>query len=215
MNLKKILDKINIDADWIGLREVRETSTYRVIRDNNPAENHRDHSHGIMIEVLKNGQFGYCGINQFEIAFIQSAAEQALMQAQKAAPYSLYKFSEEVRPQSIGTYSSDYIKGSNTVSPGELNDLLIKANKELKVSDKVVSVSAYGIITETEFNYVSTNGSEVNQNFLMITTDFSANAQDGNTLQRRTGGRSGNQIGMEVFEEERIDPTLPNPKFMN
>ena len=38
----------------------------------------------------------------------------------------------------------------------------------------------------------------------MITTDFSANAQDGNVLQRRTGGRTGNQIGMEVFEEERI-----------
>ena len=72
------------------------------------------------------------------------------------------------------------------------------------LSDKIVSVSAYGIITETEFNYVSTNGSEVSQNFLMVTTDFSANAQDGNILQRRTGGRSGNQIGMEVFEEDRV-----------
>ena len=204
MDLKKILDRIKINADWIGLREVKEVATYRVVRDNNPVSNHRDESHGIMVEVLKNGQFGYCGMNQFDMEFVQSAAEQALMQAEKAASHSLYKFSEEARPQSIGTYSSDYIKGSDTVSPGELNDLLVKANKALKVSDKIVSVSTYGIITETEFNYVSTNGSEVNQNFLMITTDFSANAQDGNILQRRTGGRSGNQIGMEVFEEERV-----------
>ena len=58
MNLKKILDKISINADWIGLREVKEVATYRVIRDNNPASNHRDQSHGIMVEVLKNGQFG-------------------------------------------------------------------------------------------------------------------------------------------------------------
>ena len=52
MNLNKLLDSINVDADWIGLREVKETATYRVIRDNNPAENHRNESHGIMIEVL-------------------------------------------------------------------------------------------------------------------------------------------------------------------
>ena len=204
IDLKDVLKKINVNADWIGLREVKETATYRVVRDNNPVSNHKDQSHGIMVEVLKNGQFGYCGINQFRIEFIQMAAEQALTQAEKAASYSLYKFSEQARPQSIGTYSSEYVKNSNSVSPGELNDLLVKANKQLKVSDKIVSVSAYGIITETEFNYVSTNGSEISQNFLMVTTDFSANAQDGNILQRRTGGRSGNQIGMEVFEEDRV-----------
>ena len=91
--LNTCLNSIDVSADWIGLREVKETATYRVVRDNNPVSNHKDQSHGIMIEVLKNGQFGYCGINQFEIEFIQMAAEQALTQAEKAASYSLYKFS--------------------------------------------------------------------------------------------------------------------------
>ena len=204
MNLKKTLGQININADWIGLRQVKEIATYRAVRDNNPVSNHKDQSHGIMIEVLKNGQFGYCATNRFDMQSIQFAAEEALTQAESASSYSLSKFSKDARPQSKGEYLSQYIKDSNSVSPGELNDLLIKANKTLKVSDKIVSVSAYGIITETEFNFVSSNGSETNQNFLMITTDFSANAQDGNVLQRRTGGRSGNQIGMEVFEEDRI-----------
>ena len=203
-NIKKALENINVNADWIGLREVKEVATYRVVRDHNPVSNHKSESHGIMVEILKNGQFGYCGINKFDTRSLQFAAEQALTQAEKASAHSLYKFSEEARPKSNGRYLSEYIKGSNSVSPGELNDLLVKANKELKVSDKIVSVSAFGIITETEFNYVSTNGSEVNQNFLMVTTDFSANAQDGNVLQRRTGGRTGNQIGMEVFEEDRV-----------
>ena len=44
MNLKKLLDGINIDADWIGLRKVKETATYRAIRDNNPVSNHKDQS---------------------------------------------------------------------------------------------------------------------------------------------------------------------------
>jgi len=204
MNLKKMLDRINVNADWIGLRQVKETSTYRAIRDNNPVSNHKDQSHGIMIEVLKNGQFGYCATNRLDTQSIQSAAEEALTQSESASSYSLSKFSEDARPQSLGEYSSQYLKSADSVSAGELNELLIKANKALKVSDKIVSVNAYGIITETEFNFVSTNGSETNQDFLMITTDFSANAQEGNVLQRRTGGRSGNQIGMEVFEEDRI-----------
>ena len=33
IDLKKALDNINIKADWIGLREVKETTTYRIIRD--------------------------------------------------------------------------------------------------------------------------------------------------------------------------------------
>ena len=36
INLQDILSNIDISADWIGLREVNETTTYRVIRDGNP-----------------------------------------------------------------------------------------------------------------------------------------------------------------------------------
>ena len=128
MNLKKILDQININADWIGLRQVKETATYRAIRDNNPVSNHKDQSQGIMIEVLKNGQFGYCATNRFDIQSIQFAAQEALTQAESASSYSLSKFSQDARPQSIGQYSSQYVKSADSVSAGELNELLIKAN---------------------------------------------------------------------------------------
>ena len=35
------------------------------------------------------------------------------------------------------------------------------------------------MIIETEFNYVSSNGSDVNQKFLMVTSDYSATANKG------------------------------------
>ena len=92
INLKNILNNINVSADWIGLRQVKETSTYRAVRDCNPVSNHKDQSEGMMVEVLKNGQFGYCATNRFDIKSIQSAAEQALIQAEKAAPHALYEF---------------------------------------------------------------------------------------------------------------------------
>ena len=42
INLHDLLRKIDISADWVGLREVKESTTYRVIRDGNPQANFRD-----------------------------------------------------------------------------------------------------------------------------------------------------------------------------
>ena len=42
INLQDILSNIDISADWIGLREVNETTTYRVIRDGNPQANSKN-----------------------------------------------------------------------------------------------------------------------------------------------------------------------------
>ena len=204
MNLKEKLKKINVKSDWIGLREVREKNTYRVVRDMKPQANQSNETHGIMVEVLSNGQFGYYGSNSTDLKSLQYAAEKALEQAQIASKYSIHSFTKDARPKAVGTYISSFKDNVNTINAGELNNLLVESNNALKVSDKIVSVSSYGIITETEFNYVCSDDSEVRQNFLIVNTDFSATAQKDNIFQRRTGGRSGHQIGMEVFNENNI-----------
>ena len=204
MNLKKLLSQINIDVDWIGLREVREKETYRVIRDGNPQANGAGTSHGIMVEVLSNGQFGYYATNDMSLSGVKNAASKAKIQAERASQYSIYSFSEDARPQAVGSYESSFSKAAGSVSAGEINNILLAGCDALKVSDQIVSASAYGLITETEFNFVSSNGSDVNQKFLMVTSDFSATAQDGNIFQRRTGGRSGHQIGLEIFDKDNI-----------
>ena len=75
INLKKALNNINIKADWIWLREVNETTAYRVIRDLNPESNHTTSDHGIMVEVLVNGQFGYYATNNISYDSINNAAK--------------------------------------------------------------------------------------------------------------------------------------------
>ena len=60
-DLKKALSCIDVKADWIGIREVKETTTYRIVRDLRPESNNINIDHGIMIEVLVDGQFGYYG----------------------------------------------------------------------------------------------------------------------------------------------------------
>ena len=70
-NLQNAISAIDINADWVGLRGVRETTTYRVIRDGNPQANSRNTDHGVMVEVLANGQFGYYGCNNLNHKNIQ------------------------------------------------------------------------------------------------------------------------------------------------
>ena len=137
VNLKQALDKINIKADWIGLREVNEKTTYRVIRDLNPESNHTTSDHGIMVEVLVNGQFGYYATNNISYDSINNAAERAYHQALNASKYSVHSFSENVRPKSIGEYKSPYEIKEQALD--SLMDTLIKSNKALKGSKKIVS----------------------------------------------------------------------------
>ena len=203
-DLSSVLNAINVSADWIGLREVKETKTFRSIRDVNPQSNARVDSHGVMVEVLKNGQFGYAATNDLTISGINRAAVKAANNADYASNKSLFKFTPEVRPKAVGSYQSPFVKDALSLSPGQINDVLIKSNKFLRSSDKVISASSMTMIVETEFNYVCTNGSESNQNFLILITDQSVNVKDGDVIQRRSMGRMGHQMGLEVLDEDVV-----------
>jgi predicted Zn-dependent protease len=196
-DLSSALNAINVSADWIGLREVKETKTFRSIRDVNPQSNARVDSHGVMVEVLKNGQFGYAATNDLTISGINRAAVKAANNADYASNKSLFKFTPDVRPKAVGSYQSPFVKDALSLSPGQINDVLIS-------SDKVISASSMAMIVETEFNYVCTNGSESNQNFLILITDQSVNVKDGNVIQRRSMGRMGHQMGLEVLDEDVV-----------
>ena len=207
-DLNTALNQINLpSAEWIGLREVKEVVTTRYVRDRHPQSNGRSLSHGIMIEVLVDGQFGYASTNHLSLANIQRTAERAYQQAKVAAQWGVHRFTTAQRPKAVGEYISPFLKPSNAIAPKEINDLLIDICKTLKVSDKIVKTSAYAVISEIDSRFISSNGSDIYQKFLTIATDYAATAQDGANIQRR--GDNGqlarcNQIGMEVFEHDAI-----------
>jgi len=206
-DLNKLLSGIDVAADWVGLREVDERTTVRFIRDGNPQTNARSKTHGVMVEVLANGQFGYIGTNDISPEGIQAAAQKAYEQAKLASKYAIYNFTAGARPKTVGTYSSPYKKMFDENSAGELNELLIKGTSALKVNDKVISTNAFAQIVDSKHRFVSSNGSDISQDFLMVTFDLVATAQDGSNINTRTaGGLRGlsRQIGSEIFEEEWI-----------
>ena len=203
LNLHKALAAIDINADWVGLREVRETTTYRVVRDGNPQANSRNTDHGVMVEVLADGQFGYYGCNNLNHENIQNAAEKALKQAKASAKNPIYKFTEEARPATKGSFQTSYKKSVDELSAGRLNEIMLKAYNQIKVNDQIVSAHAMAMIIETECNFVSSNGSDVQQNFLMVQSDYSAMANKDDVYQRRSDNHC-LQIGMEEFDEDMV-----------
>ena len=204
LDLKKVLSKINVKADWVGLREVNEETTYRVIRDSHPESDSTFVDHGIMVEVLVNGQFGYYGTHMLNEKAIIAAAEKACEVASGASKYSVFPFTDKVRPTSVGKYSSPY-KIKN-LPLDELMDTLLLSNKALKGSDKIISAISMARLVNMQMRYVSTNGSDLEQNFMYVGPGYRAIAQDGNIIQSRSYTDQCQQAGMEVFNRDRVIP---------
>jgi len=207
IDIKQLLNAVDVPAQWVGLREVYEAHTPRMIRDGVPVANGRSSTHGIMVEVLVNGQFGYYGTPNMSPKSIANAAKKAYIQAEIASRNAHFQFDESARPSHQGNYQSPFTKNRNDLSAGKLNEILLEAYTHLKVSDKIVSASSLCQVIETSFRFVSSNGSDIHQEFLMLEFDLSATAADGPNQQTRTfGGMRGTcrQMGMEYFDKYEI-----------
>jgi len=207
MDLNTLLSGIDVRADWIGLRYVKEDTDFRIVRDGNPETNTRESKQGVMVEVLVNGQFAYYATSRIDAVGLQIAAARAVEIAKAASKFSLHSFGMDARPVAKGKYRSTYQTALDAFSPGELADVLVKATAELKVSDKIVTTNAIARIVNTESHFVSSNGSDVEQQYLMVSADYAAIAQDGGVTQKRTDGgllAKSYQTGMEVFNEADV-----------
>ncbi|MDR3606397.1 MAG: TldD/PmbA family protein [Oligoflexia bacterium] len=176
------------NADWVGLREVRETTTIRQVRDGKPQANDASTTHGVMIEVLAQGQFGYAATGKMDPESLQQAAELAHQQALHAATRSVFRFTEEQRPPVRAQFASPRLKPLGSLGAGEINQILVEISEKLKISSEIIRTEAVARLVETQMRFVSSNGSDASQDFSLITTDFQATAKSGNVIQRRTDG---------------------------
>ena len=201
--LTKAIASIDIPANWLGIRAVKETSSTRYVRDGLPQSNGKSFTNGAMLEVLVDGCVGYAATNSLQIDSLRQAAQLAYQQAIAAKKSWIHPFQEErIRPKVVGQYTSPFVKPLDSLSPGEINDLLIRICRTLKVSDKILQTVASLNTVEKETWFVSSNGSEVYQKFLFLNTHYGATAQDGAVIQQRSDNGSSAQSyqgGLELF----------------
>lgn len=207
-NLKSIKNDISTKAEWFGLREVYESTNMHIARDGNPEENNVSSTHGIMVEVLVDGQFGYSATTDLNKTGIQSAMNKAVKLAEKAGPYSLVRFNNSVRPINIGKYNSNAKNVIKDLSISDINHLLISSEKYLKHSDRIICTTGFAMLVDSQHKYVCSNGSDIEQDFQLVSLDFSATAQNNGVIQKRSDhgmlARS-YQVGTEFITEADIE----------
>lgn len=205
--LTTAISNFNIPADWIGIRAVKETTRTHFVRDGLPQSNGKSLTMGAMIEVMVNGSLGYAATNSLTLSSLQNGAEIAYKQAVAASEFWIYPFSENTRPKVVGEYNSPFFEPLDAISPGEINDLLMRICHGLKISDQIVQTVANINTSEKETWFVSSNGSEVYQKILSLGNHFGVIAQDGAVVQQRSNnGMHANcyQGGWEVLKQNNL-----------
>jgi predicted Zn-dependent protease len=203
--LTQAIAQLDIPADWVGIRTVKETATTNYVRDGLPQTNGKSFTVGAMLEVMVDGCLGYAATNSLTLPSLKAAAEIAYKQALAAREWWIYPFQQNQRPKVIGEYNSPFLQSLDSLSRGEINDLLVRICQKLKINDKIVQTTASISTNQKETWFVSSNGSEVYQKILSLGTNFGAIAQDGNIVQQRTNnGNEANyfQGGWELLKLE-------------
>lgn len=198
--LKTWLKDLNVDADRVAFRYLKENGTEISTRDERPEENFCSLEEGIMVEVQKNEHTAYIATNQLNFSSIQKAAQKAVSQAEHYSQYAAFKTTAKERPIHKGEYLAPG-SSNDTLSLKEINDRLMSCHQYLKASDKVISTVASVSLTDSQSIYICNHGSEIYQKYRFISLGLSATAQEGPVTQTRTnfGRNQSLQAGYEVL----------------
>lgn len=205
LSLKQLLNSLNVEADYISLRSVYNKSVSISVRNEILEGVSSSDDHGLMIEVMVNGQIAYGATNSFEPSEVKRCALRAKESAVLAQRFGLFQFSKEIRPKVLGEYQSPAQKGIDHFKPSELSELLIALSGAMKIHDQVISRSAGFYLTETESHMVATNGSDVRQKTIRSSIGLSATAASDQGSQRRTfGDDQSAQAGLERLDKNKL-----------
>ena len=160
------------------VRRIQQVSSDLGIREFLPGEEikARTSCFGILTANWSYGQFGYCATSDLSLSGIQRAATTAQQSAERASKHSVFSFESNVRPKSKGEYLTPLELPFDSLSAGEINDILMKANDWLLNDDRIMSVSAMAMLVETTINYACSNGSDIHQKINILTDVQSSSA---------------------------------------
>jgi predicted Zn-dependent protease len=206
-NFKASTSRFFDQAEWVGFRFYSEVVHERTARNGKMDTNEVSFDQGIMVEVLVDGHFGYCGTPDLSDVGLNLAFQKALELAQTGARHKVFKFTPAQRPKAVGHYRSPSFKGIDSLSLAEFTQTLALASQKLKASDVIVNALAASRMVETKIEFISSNGSHTEQEFLLIAYNIAATAQKASESLTRTfhgGVANCTQFGLEVLERDEL-----------
>jgi predicted Zn-dependent protease len=203
LSAKAMLSQIAHLGDWVGLRLVHETTHNRSARDGKPEENLVNFDRGAMVEVVVGGSLAYAGTSDLSPSGILRAAQRARNLALAGLGHQVFDFKPELRPEVQGRYQSPLKKNLSHQTLQQLSQFLTESTLHMKISAEISSAMAAASFVEAEFEYVTTSGTHIQQNFLLTSSHFGVVANRGTDSQMRSlQGQRGLalQAGIEAFE---------------
>jgi predicted Zn-dependent protease len=203
-DLRRRLDNLRHQADWIGVREVKETVKYGVALNGKLDRHATSMDHGLMVEVLVDGQFAYSATADLSEQALQAACDRATSLAQQMSAWKIYPFTSDHRALASGEYRSVASTPISQSNSGEIMGMLIDATTKMKVSDKIVNCLAHASMSEKVTTMVSSSGSQLQQVVSSVASNLTATAQEGPEIQTRSTGLPCFQGGLELLNRDVI-----------
>ena len=201
-NWQVLIDEFASQCDWVGIREYRELTDSLSARNGKAEASSSKLSHGAMIEVLMKGQFAYAGTVDLSPAGMRQAFKKASQMAPSASEHKVFNFDVNSRPAHTGSYQSKIERTLDSLSFGEIQNKLINISKQAETSNEIIDSWALAMLINTKIHYQSSNGSEWQQDFSIVTKDFGVTAKRDNETQSRSFGFNGLQIGLEDLNDD-------------
>ncbi|MDH5580382.1 MAG: TldD/PmbA family protein, partial [Bdellovibrionales bacterium] len=199
-DLSKTLKSLNQNADWIGLRKVTSNKKVFTIRNGYPEYCGTHYDQGIMVEVLYQGQFGYCATANTALEGVRLAAQRAHSLAKIASEFKMFPFSLKHRPKVEGEYKTPVKQSFNSLSDADITDFLCLTSDEINKSRGIDNSMANIMLVDNSIEFVSTNGSVFHTQLNLISYQLSATAAKNGDSQSRTWSGNG-QMGLEFMDQ--------------
>jgi len=202
---QSLISRFSQECDWVSIREYNETTDTISARNGKPESAKSKVSHGVMLEVMVEGQFAYAGTVDLSNRGLQNAFEKARHMAMLSSPHKLHSFDLTTRPAHTGRYATQTQLPLDALSFGEIQSKLINISKQAETSNEIIDSWALAMLIRTQIYYLSSNGSEWHQAFSIVTKDFGVTAKRDKETQSRSYGFNGLQTGLEDLDDNILE----------
>ncbi|MDA0712646.1 MAG: TldD/PmbA family protein [bacterium] len=202
-SVARLIEAVNPSVDFWSARIVENDCDEITVRQNTAEPVKKTNDIGIMINVFNQGGAGYSATSDLSLDGIEKAFAKATAWAKTTKNHLVYDLEKITNPINQGEYKSFVEKSWDVLSFKNRIELLKEASLALKINERIVDWSASLWHTSSKQIFLTSNGTNITQEFNFLVPNLTAIANENSNTQLRTLHGRGlcRQGGLEVLDE--------------
>jgi predicted Zn-dependent protease len=187
-SIRALFRSLAPEVDFCSMRLVDETSENIVVRQDilQPLSSRIDR--GAMVTVIHYGGYGYAATSDLTLPGLREAFGRAKSWAIAYSKYPVMDFSKIVLPSYIGKYQSSESATSKQPIRREIISLLQAESATCRIDSRIVDWEASLWTTNTNQLYLTSDGSDIEQQYHYVIPNLYVTANTGSDTQTRSFG---------------------------